>query len=155
MHRYEVAIRWLGNRGTGTSGYRDYGRELEVTAVDKPSIAGSADAVFRGDADRWNPEELLVASLSQCHMLWFLHLAAVAGVVVTDYQDAPVGTATMAADGTGKFDEVVLRPTVTVTDQAMSGKVAELHDRAHERCLIANSINFSVRHEPATLTAGG
>src|SRR3954471_12176010 len=113
-HEYTAEVRWTGNRGTGTSGYRDYDRAHDVGADGKPAIAGSSDPAFRGDRDRYNPEELLVASLSQCHMLWFLHLATEAGIVVTDYRDRAVGTMVEDADGGGRFAEVTLRPAVTV-----------------------------------------
>ncbi|MBE1537961.1 OsmC family protein [Actinomadura algeriensis] len=148
-HRYEVSVVWTGNTGTGTSSYRAFERAHEIRAADKPPIAGSADPAFRGDPARWNPEELLVASLSECHMLWFLHLCADAGVVVTAYTDEPLGTMAETADGGGRFEEVVLRPRVTLADPARAGEAAALHTRAHELCFIANSVNFPVRHEPA------
>jgi organic hydroperoxide reductase OsmC/OhrA len=84
-HHYGAAIRWTGNRGTGTSSYHAYDRTHEISSPGKPIIAASADLAFRGETERWNPEELLVVSLSQCHLLWYLHLAATAGVVVTNY----------------------------------------------------------------------
>ncbi len=121
-HDYSAVVRWTGDRGTGTSGYRDYDRAHEVSADGKPVIAGSSDPAFRGDPARWSPEELLVVALSQCHMLWFLHLAAVAGVVVTGYVDRPWGEMTEEADGGGRFTRVVLRPEVTVADASMRAR---------------------------------
>jgi organic hydroperoxide reductase OsmC/OhrA len=147
-HSYETTVRWTGNRGTGTSSYRDYDRSHEVTAAGAPVIQGSSDPAFRGDADRWNPEQLMVVSLSQCHMLWYLHLAAEAGVVVVAYTDTAVGTMTEQADGGGRFTDVVLRPVVTVAEGAMTGPAQALHPEAHTRCFVANSVNFPVRHEP-------
>ncbi|TYB38821.1 OsmC family protein [Actinomadura chibensis] len=147
-HQYEVSVTWTGNTGSGTSSYRAYERAHEIRADGKPPIAGSSDPSFRGDAARWNPEELLVASLSQCHMLWFLHLCAVEKVVVTAYEDSPRGTMVETPDGGGRFEEVVLRPRATLADAGQAGRAAELHDRAHELCFIANSMNFPVRHEP-------
>lgn len=146
-HQYELSLRWTGNRGSGTSGYRDYDRTHEVHAPGKPVIAGSSDPAFRGEPDRWNPEELLVAALSQCHLLWYLHLAAVAGVVVTDYTDTPTGTMAEDSDGGGRFTEVVLRPVVTVAEASMCDRAAALHADAHAKCFIARSVNFPVRHE--------
>ncbi|MER7457761.1 OsmC family protein [Micromonospora sp. NPDC126480] len=146
-HHYRTTVTWAGNRGTGTSGYRDYDRDHVVTADGPPPIPGSSDPAFRGDPARWNPELLLVASLAQCHMLWYLHLAAVAGVVVTDYADTAAGT--MSG---GRFTEVVLRPRVTVTDPDMIERATAVHADAHRACFIANSVNFPVRHEP-TVTA--
>lgn len=150
-HHYRLEVRWQGNRGSGTSGYRDYGREVLLEAAGKPAIAGSADVPFRGSADRWNPEELLVAALSQCHLLSYLHMAVTAGVVVTDYTDSPTGV--MAQEGVGgHFTEVVLRPVVTVADPAHVALAASLHRQASAACFIAQSVSFPVRHEPRTLT---
>jgi organic hydroperoxide reductase OsmC/OhrA len=147
-HRYEVMVIWTGNRGEGTASYRAYAREHDVRADGKPAIPGSSEPTFRGDPARWNPEELLVASLSQCHMLWFLHLCAVSGVVVVAYEDRPDGVMTETEDGGGRFTEVALRPMVTVADATMTETALELHRRAHVLCFIASSVNFPVRHEP-------
>ncbi|HEU5269258.1 MAG TPA: OsmC family protein, partial [Jatrophihabitans sp.] len=130
MHRYQIRLDWTGNRGTGTSGYADYDRRNEVRAPGKPMITGSSDSHFRGEADRWNPEELLVAALAQCHLLAFLHLAADAGVVVTGYADEAIGTMKLNSDGSGQFTEVVLRPRVQVTSAEMVEPAQRLHERA-------------------------
>ncbi len=147
-HHYEVAVRWRGNRGAGTRDYRSYDRTHEVHAVGKTPIAGSSDPIFRGEADRWNPEELLVAALSQCHMLWYLHLASSAGVVVTDYSDTPVGTMNEDREGGGQFSLVVLRPVVTVTEPSMCDTAQALHGDIGAKCHVARSVNFPVHHEP-------
>jgi organic hydroperoxide reductase OsmC/OhrA len=153
LHRYRVQVSWTGNLGTGTSGYRDYARDHEVVAAGKPVLPGSSDPSFRGDPARYNPEELLVAALSQCHMLWLLHLAAAEGVVVTGYVDHPEGVMAEQPDGGGAFREVVLRPEVTVAAPHMVGLVERLHTRAHALCFIARSVNFPVRHEARTTPA--
>ncbi|MQA85934.1 MAG: OsmC family peroxiredoxin [Streptosporangiales bacterium] len=152
-HSYDVSVTWTGNRGSGTSGYRAFDRSHDVTADGPPPIAGSADPALRGDGTRWNPEQLLVAALSQCHMLWYLHLCAGAEIVVTDYADEAHGTMVESADG-GHFVEVVLRPRVTVTAPEMVEKAVGLHKIAHERCFIANSVNFPVHHEPVVVAGG-
>lgn len=152
-HSYEVTVTWTGDRGTGTSGYRAYSRAHDVLAPGRPTVPGSSDPAFRGERDRWNPEQLLVASLSQCHLLWYLHLCADAGVVVTGYTDQPTGTMVETADG-GHFTEVVLRPRVTVTEPDMVDHATGLHDDAHRLCFIANSVNFPVRHEPVVVVHG-
>lgn len=152
-HHYAVELRWTGNRGTGTSGYTAYGRDHEVSAAGKPGLAGSSDPVFRGDAGRWNPEELLVAALSQCHLLAYLHECAKAGVVVTAYTDAPTGTMRTDTDGGGHFTEVTLHPAVTVAAPEMAGRAQALHDEAHHHCFIASSVNFPVRHQPSVQVA--
>jgi len=153
-HHYELTIRWTGNAGTGTSDYRGYRRDHEIHGDGKPALLGSSDPAFRGDAARWNPEELLVAALSQCHLLWYLHLCAEGGVVVTDYTDTPVGTMTMdATGGGGQFTDVTLRPAVTVADPSMADKAMALHNEIDAVCFIARSVNFPVRHEPAVRAA--
>jgi organic hydroperoxide reductase OsmC/OhrA len=143
QHQYSVEVVWTGNQGTGTATYRGYSRDHVVSAPGRPDIGGSSDPQFRGDPQRWNPEQLLVAALSQCHMLWYLHLCAEAGVVVTGYHDLPIGTMTDE-----KFTSVVLRPRVTVADASMVAKAQQLHHPAHEKCYVANSVNFPVSHEP-------
>ncbi|MFV0433765.1 MAG: OsmC family protein [Leucobacter sp.] len=152
LHEYRVDVEWAGNRGSGTSGYRDYGRELLIRAANKPPLEGSADPTFHGDADRWNPEELLVTALAQCHMLSYLHMAVRAGVVVTAYADAAVGLMRQEGLG-GSFTEVLLRPCVTVAHASMVEAARAAHAEAREHCFIANSVNFPVRHEPQILVA--
>ncbi|MEW9551562.1 OsmC family protein [Nonomuraea sp. NPDC050783] len=147
LHTYPTVVTWTGDKGSGTSGYRDYARDHELSAGGPPVIPGSSDPAFRGDPSRWNPEQLLVGALSQCHMLSYLHLCAVNGVVVTAYVDRAVGTMAETAGG-GHFTEVVLRPEVTVTAPEMAEKAAALHADAHRACFIASSVNFPVRHEP-------
>nr|WP_294508870.1 OsmC family protein [uncultured Rhodopila sp.] len=147
-HRYAVRVIWTGNRGSGTSHYRSYGRDLTIAADGKPDIPGSADTAFRGDADRWNPEELLVAALSSCHQLAYLHLCAVAGIRVVAYRDDAAGTmVTDAASGSGRFSSVTLRPHVTIRAGDDAERARQLHHEAHTACFIANSVNFPVGHE--------
>ena len=153
-HSYEVSVSWTGNRGTGTSGYRAYDRDHDVTSGGLPPIAASSDPAFRGDPGRWNPELEFTAALAQCHMLWYLHLCATAGVVVTAYADHAHGAMAETTDGGGYFTEVVLRPQVTVASADMIETAVSLHQAAHAKCFIANSVNFPVRHEPA-VTSGG
>jgi len=151
-HTYDLTMSWTGNRGSGTSGYRDYGRDHVTVADGRPELEGSSDPAFRGDKTRWNPELELVAALSACHMLSYLHVCTVAGVVVTSYADEPVGLMTETGDGGGHFTEVVLRPRVTVAEPGMAEAAGKLHEEASEKCFIASSVNFPVRHE-ATVTA--
>ena len=146
-HHYALDLTWRGNRGTGTAGYRAYGRDVLLRAAGKPDLEGSADPTFRGDATRWNPEELLLAALAQCHLLSYLHSAVNHGVVVTSYDDSPVGTMEQVGQG-GHFAEVVLRPRVTVADASMVETAREIHGEASANCFIAASVNFPVRHEP-------
>jgi organic hydroperoxide reductase OsmC/OhrA len=153
-HSYDVSVAWTGNRGTGTSGYLAYEHDHDVSAAGLPTIAGSSDPAFRGDPSRWNPELELTAALSQCHMLWYLHLCAAAGVTVTRYTDAAHGVMTETADGGGRFTEVVLRPHVIVAATDMIETAASLHQDAHAKCFIASSVNFPVRHEPVIVADG-
>ena len=146
-HSYRVNVEWTGNRGSGTNGYRNYGREHVIRIEGKADIAGSSDPAFRGDAARHNPEEMLVAALSTCHMLAYLHMATVAGVVVTAYTDAAEGTMVTEGNG-GRFTEVVLHPLVTITAASDPAKAEAAHGDAHHACFIAASVNFPVRCEP-------
>jgi organic hydroperoxide reductase OsmC/OhrA len=147
-HHYTLTLEWTGNRGAGTSGYRDYDRSHSLSAPGKPPIPGSSDTAFLGDARAWNPEQLFLASLSACHQLWFLHLAAEAGVIVTAYRDQPVGEMVETTDGGGQFTSVTLRPDVTVDGGAEAATLAALHARAHQLCFIARSVNFPVACTP-------
>ena len=152
-HHYKVTVEWTGNTGTGTSGYRNYERRHEISAgTQKPAIPGSSDPNFRGDAARWNPEELLVASLSACHKLWYLHLCSEAGIVVTSYVDHAEGVMEETADGSGRFVRVVLHPQVSLPPDNDFKKARELHHAAHAKCFIANSVNFPVETEPSFIS---
>jgi len=148
QHTYACNVAWTGNTGSGTSRYNSYSRDYTVTSPGKPEIAGSSDPAFRGDPKRYNPEDLLVIALSSCHMLSYLHLAAVGGVVVTAYVDDAGGVMTQDAKGSGAFARVTLRPKVTITTGSDAAKARELHHAAHEVCFIANSVNFPVDCEP-------
>ena len=145
-HEYRLTVDWHDD--PGTVDYRSYTRDHVVSAAGKPPLDGSSDRAFRGSAARWNPEELLVAALSQCHLLSFLHAAADAGVVVTAYTDHPVGRMTKDDDGGWSFASVVLHPEVRVT--APDADLEALHHRAHEACFIARSVAFPVTVEPGT-----
>jgi organic hydroperoxide reductase OsmC/OhrA len=153
QHRYEISLSWTGNLGEGTKHYKGYSRDHEVVSAGKPVLPGSSDPSFRGNAARYNPEELLVASLSTCHMLWYLHLCSDNGVVVMEYSDAASGVMEERADGSGVFVEVMLRPAVTIAAESDMEKARALHAEAHRKCFIANSVNFPVRHDPC-VTAG-
>ena len=146
-HRYAAQLVWTGNRGAGTSAYAAYDRAHEVKVAGKPALTLSSDPHFRGDATRHNPEELLVASLSSCHMLWYLHLAAEHGVVVTAYEDHAEGLMREAADGAGAFEQVILAPRVHLAPDADAALAMRLHQLAHAKCFIARSVNFPVRCE--------
>jgi organic hydroperoxide reductase OsmC/OhrA len=145
-------VEWTGNLGVGTQSYQGYERSHDIRVTGKPVLAGSADPAFRGDAAKHNPEELMVAALSSCHLLSYLHVAAMAGVVVTDYTDAAEGTMETGAHG-GRFVDVVLRPTVTISAASDPQRAAALHEDAHHGCFIANSVNFPVRCEPNIVVA--
>jgi organic hydroperoxide reductase OsmC/OhrA len=153
-HAYETRTTWTGDRGQGTADYRGYDRTHDTMAPGRPAIPSSSDPAFRGDSDRWNPELLLVAALSQCHMLSYLHRCALSGVVVTGYEDTAEGVMVETADGGGHFEEVVLRPVVTVAEPGMVERAQSLHHDAAARCFIAASVNFPVRHEPRALARG-
>lgn len=147
-HHYTVEVAWTGDQGSGTSRYDAYSRDHLVRVPGKAAIEASSDPSFRGDPARHNPEELFVASLSSCHMLWYLHLAAENGIVIVDYRDAATGTMVETSDGGGKFTDVTLHPTVTARAPVDEALAAQLHHRAHDLCFIANSVSFPVGCEP-------
>ncbi|MGV9195060.1 OsmC family protein [Microbacterium sp. MC2] len=153
-HHYRLRSTWTGNRGSGTTGYRDYDRSVTLSVDGKPDIAASSDKPFRGDPSRWNPEDLLLAALSQCHLLAYLHACVTAGVVVVSYHDDATGIMVEDGRGGGAFTEVTLRPQVEVADPAMVDAAVAAHAQANAWCFIANSVNFPVRHEPVVTVAG-
>jgi len=152
-HSYEATVVWTGDRGSGTSAYDAYSRDHEVRIDGKPTILSSADPTYRGDPGRHNPEDLLLAALASCHMLWYLHLCTDAGIVVTGYEDRATGTMVADKDG-GRFTEAVLHPRVTVAAGADRMKAEALHADASRLCFIANSVNFPLRHEAEIVAAG-
>ena len=153
-HHYSVRAEWTGNRGTGTSGYRDYDRAVTLSIEGKPPLAASSDKPFRGDPSRWNPEDLLLSALSECHLLSYLHACVTTGVVVVEYTDDATGMMREDGRGGGAFMEVVLRPRVVVAEESMREAAIAAHAQANEWCFIANSVNFPVRHEPTIVVSG-
>jgi organic hydroperoxide reductase OsmC/OhrA len=149
-HSYNVNVQWTGNTGKGTESYRAYERSHEISVAGKQIINASSDPSFRGDKLKYNPEEMFVASLSSCHMLWFLHVCSEASVIVLEYSDSAVGKMEESTDGNGKFSEVVLHPRVKVKESWMIEKIDSLHEKANAFCFIANSCNFPVKHEGAS-----
>jgi organic hydroperoxide reductase OsmC/OhrA len=147
QHLYNLSLKWTGNKGVGTESYRSYERSYSITIDGKLDLLGSSDPKFRGDKTKHNPEELLLAALSSCHMLSYLHLCSDAGVVVVDYSDHATGIMVETQDGGGHFKEAILKPIVTVTESSMVEKANELHKKANQVCFIANSVNFPVKHK--------
>ena len=146
-HNYTAVVTWTGNRGRGTAAYKTYTRDYQIVCAGKPPIKGSADPAYLGDADRHNPEDLLVAALSACHMLWYLHLCAANQVVVTAYEDAAEGVMRTHPDGSGEFASVSLKPRVTISSESDPKTAENLHEKAHAMCFIARSVNFPVGHQ--------
>lgn len=146
QHHYQVFLTWTGNTGQGTNDYSGYSRSHVLSAAGKPPIYGSSDPAFRGDKSQYNPEELFIASIAACHMLWYLHLCSESGVIVLDYKDSPTATMSEQADGSGHFSKVNLQPDVTVASASMIASAHSLHDKARQFCFIANSCNFPVHH---------
>lgn len=148
QHHYKTVVTWTGNKGEGTVRYTGYDRDHVISIPGKPDLLGTSDPAFRGDPSRHSPEDLLVAALSGCHMLWYLHLCTTHGVVVTAYRDEASGIMDENSDGSGQFREVVLRPVVTVQHESMIEKAQALHKEANKMCFIARSVKFPVLHEP-------
>ena len=148
-HQYRLNTTWVGNLGSGTSAYTAYSRDYELSSSTKATpIPGSSDPAFRGDAGRYNPEELLLGAISSCHMLWVLHLCADAGISITEYSDEATGEMVEHPDGSGEFTAVLLRPRMVVTDAARVAEAVAMHDRAHHLCCLARSMAFPVKHQP-------
>lgn len=153
-HTYDLRVTWTGNRGEGTTGIRDYDRDLVISAEDHVDIEGTADPGYLGDPKRWNPEQLFTASIAQCHMLWYLGLASRRGVVVHEYVDDAVGTMVAEPSGKARFTHVLLRPRVVVAAEDQVETATSLHDKAHEMCFIAQSVSFPVTVEPTVTVLG-
>lgn len=154
-HNYSVQVKWTGNLGQGTSSYGAYSRDHEISAAGKTVVSGSSDPTFRGDPARNNPEDLLVGSLSACHMLWYLHLCAEAKIIVLEYLDEASGIMVETPDGGGRFAEVVLRPLIVICDDGDTGLAVQLHEQEKQLCFLANSVNFPVRCEPSVREGHG
>lgn len=146
-HTYHTNLQWTGNTGKGTETYRGYERSHEIKVQGKQIIEASSDPSFRGDRSKYNPEEMFLASLSSCHMLWFLHFCSAASVIVLEYTDAAVGKMIESDDGNGRFSEVILHPRVKVKENWMLEKIESIHEKANAFCFIANSCNFPIKHE--------
>ena len=153
-HSYRVSLQWTGNKGQGTASYRTYDRSFKIEVTGKPTIFGSSDPAFRGDEHKYNPEELLVASISSCHLLWYLHLCADAGIIVTSYRDRPLGKMAETEDGSGKFTEVILQPEMAIANKSNLDRAKYLHEQAHKFCFIANSVNFPILCQPSITHSG-
>jgi organic hydroperoxide reductase OsmC/OhrA len=147
QHHYSAVVNWTGNKGEGTKGYKSYDRNHDIIIEGKEIIKGSSDPAFLGDRKKHNPEDLLLSSISSCHMLWYLHLCSSAGIIVTNYTDNAKGIMTETEDGGGKFTAVTLYPTITIKNINQKDEAMELHKKANELCFIANSLNFKVEHE--------
>jgi organic hydroperoxide reductase OsmC/OhrA len=152
-HHYNLEIEWTGNTGSGTQNYKTYERSHVLRKDNKVNIALSSDPAFRGDTSKHNPEELLLASVSSCHMLWYLHFCSVEGINVLAYVDSPEGIMVEKKDGSGQFTEITLKPSITLENKEMKEKANQLHKKAHHFCFIANSCNFPIHHK-ATYDVG-
>ncbi|MGO1507984.1 MAG: OsmC family protein [Microbacterium sp.] len=146
-HHYALTASWEGDLGTGTSGYREYSRDVRLAVDGKPDVLASADKPFRGDPERWNPEDLLLGALSECHLLSYLHACVTVGVVVVSYRDRATGVMTENGRSGGAFTDVLLRPEVVVAEPSMIERAEHAHSEANRMCFIANSVSFPVRHE--------
>ncbi len=153
IHEFPTRITWTGNRGTGTSAYRAYDRTWDMKAEGKDIVHCSNDPLLGGDPSKYNPEDMLIAALASCHMLWYLHLCSDAGVTVLAYEDKPVGIGESEPSGKGKFIEAVLRPKITITADSNAEKAIAIHDEIHNHCFIARSVNFPVRFEVEIIKA--
>lgn len=145
-HTYSVDIEWSAPEGTVD--YRTYPRAHLLSSAAAQPITASADPHFLGDPALWNPEQLLVAAAANCHMLSYLALCALRGVVVVDYVDAATGTMVESSGGGGRFTSIALSPRVTVAAGSDVELARSLHHEAGEQCYIAASLNCPVSHTP-------
>jgi organic hydroperoxide reductase OsmC/OhrA len=148
QHAYTSSIVWTGDRGEGTKSYRGYDRTWEIRTPGKPVIACSNDPLLGGDPGLPNPEDLLLSTLSACHMLWYLHLASAAGIVVMTYRDEPEGIGETSPNGAGRFLRATLRPTISVKAGADLARAEAIHHEVHQFCFIARSVSFPIAYEP-------
>jgi organic hydroperoxide reductase OsmC/OhrA len=153
-HLYKLTTTWTGNTGDGTSNYRSYERSITISTANKVDILATSDTAFNSDKTKHNPEELLLASISSCHLLWYLHLCSETGVTVVNYSDEAIGKMKEIAGGGGHFTEVILHPDVIVSDDSMIEKAKDLHHQANKLCYIANSCNFPILHKPSIRSTG-
>ena len=151
IHEFPSHVVWTGNRGSGTSAYKAYDRTWDMAVEGKATVHCSNDPMLGGDPSKYNPEDMLIAAVSSCHMLWYLHLCSVAGVTVTSYVDDPVGIGESEPSGKGKFIEAVLRPKITITKESDAEKAVSIHDEIHNYCFIARSVSFPIRFEVTIL----
>lgn len=147
-HTYKAHLEWTGNKGSGTFDYRSYSRSHTISIEGKPLILGSSDASFRGEKSKHNPEDLFVSSISACHMLWYLHLCSDHGIVVLQYDDHAEGHMIVEKEGSGRFENITLSPTVVVSPESSTELAEKLHEKAHKMCFLANSCNFKIACEP-------
>lgn len=147
-HEYTSHVIWTGNIGRGTESYRAYERTWDVAIPGKAVVHCSNDPLLGGDPTKMNPEDLLITALASCHMLWYLHLASDAGIVVTSYADTPVGVGEVQPTGAGKFVSATLHPHVAVRAGADLERAEAIHHEIHSVCFIAQSVNFPVSYEP-------
>ncbi len=150
MQHYDVQIEWIGNKGSGTFDYRSYERTHQISVNGKPIIMGSSDSIFLGESDKHNPQDLFVASIASCHMLWYLHLCSREEIIVMSYTDKATGEMILHPDGSGSFSRILLCPEVTVSRDQMLKRAGEIHDEARAKCYLANSCNFEIVHNPMT-----
>lgn len=147
-HHYALKAVWTGNTGSGTSGVRHYERSHTVSITGKPELHLTTDNAVVGDKNKLNPEDLLVTAIASCHMLSYLYVCALEGIVVLEYIDQATGIMLENEQGGGQFKEVTLHPEMIVSDPSMIEKALDLHHRAHAICYIANSVNFPVHCHP-------
>ncbi|MGJ1198742.1 OsmC family protein [Sphingobacterium spiritivorum] len=147
QHHYNVTVEWTGNTGQGTKSYTSYSRNHSIRSESKTIIEASSDPAFRGDPQRYNPEELLLSSVSSCHMLWYLHFCTQHNITVLTYIDQPKGTMLENEDGSGYFTGIILYPQIEIAEEDQVELAKDLHHKANTYCFIANSLNFKVQHD--------
>jgi len=152
VNNYKIRVEWTVNKGNGTLNDKSYSRNHNISSEEKHNlIHDSSDPSFSGERTKYNPEELFISSISACHMLWYLHLCSINKIVVTEYIDNAKGFMEETENSNGKFTEVILNPTVKITDPSSINKANKLHTDANGISFIAKSCNFKIKHKPNTI----
>lgn len=147
MSEHLASIRWT--RNGQLFDYEHYPRDHSVRFERGQQLTGSAAPAFFGSAQGVDPEEMLVAALSSCHMLTLLAVAAKKGWTIDAYEDDAVGTLGKNGDGRMAVTHVTLRPRIVFADRTPDAQELEkLHESAHRNCFIANSVRTEVTVEP-------
>ena len=147
-HLFKVALNWIKKEPQTDSSTRIYTKSHHISIEGKPDLEVSAAKAFKGDPNLYNPEDLLLSSLTSCHMMSYLYCCMQYKIEVISYQDHSEATLQVNPDGSGKIVKVDLFPEIIISNSSQIELALSLHKKANELCFIANSCNFPVYHHP-------